>query len=90
MPQSLINSNNLQRNTGIISIEMKEKEYDELAQAIAKLHLDIETLEERKSDSLDFHALSVWSIESALKDAIRTGYKHGVEMGQSRDIDMLA
>jgi hypothetical protein len=69
---------------------MKEKEYDELAQAIAKLHLDIETLEERKSDSLDFHALSVWSIESALKDAIRTGYKHGVEMGQARDIDMLA
>jgi len=66
---------------------MKEKDYDELALRVAKEHLDIETLEERKSDSLDFHALSVWALESALKDAIRIGYKRGVEMGMTKHIN---
>ena len=65
---------------------MKEIEINELALSVAKEHLDIETLEERKSDSLDFHALSVWALESALKDAIRTGYKRGVEMGMTKNI----
>ncbi len=40
---------------------------------IAKQHLGIETLEERKSDSLDFHEVSVWSVDAALRAAFAAG-----------------
>lgn len=40
---------------------------------IAQKHLGIETLEERKSDALDFHDLAIWSIEAALKAAFEAG-----------------
>jgi hypothetical protein len=40
---------------------------------IAKEHLRLETLETRKSDSLDFHDISVWSIKSALEAAYKAG-----------------
>jgi len=40
---------------------------------IAKEELDIETLETRNSDSLDFHDVSVWNIKSALEAAYRAG-----------------
>lgn len=40
---------------------------------IAAKHLGIETLEERHSDSLDFHDVSVWGIESALLEAYQAG-----------------
>lgn len=40
---------------------------------IAQKHLGLETLAERKSDSLDFHDLAVWSIEAALKAAFEAG-----------------
>jgi hypothetical protein len=40
---------------------------------IAKEILNIETLEERKSDSLDFHEVSVWSLEEALIKAYQAG-----------------
>jgi hypothetical protein len=40
---------------------------------IAQKYLHLETLEARKSDSLDFHDLAVWSIEAALKAAFEAG-----------------
>lgn len=40
---------------------------------IAQKHLGLETLAGRKSDSLDFHDLAVWSIEAALKAAFEAG-----------------
>lgn len=40
---------------------------------IANEHLGIETLEERKSDSLDFHDVSVWGVEQALLAAFEAG-----------------
>lgn len=40
---------------------------------IAKEHLRIETLVRRKSDSLDFHDVAVWSIEAALQAAFDAG-----------------
>lgn len=40
---------------------------------IAQKHLGLETLAERKSDSLDFHDLAVWSIDAALKAAFEAG-----------------
>ena len=36
-------------------------------------HLGIETLRERRSDSLDFHTVSVWGVRSALLDAYAQG-----------------
>ena len=40
---------------------------------IASEHLLIPTLESRKSDSLDFHDLSVWALEGALEAAYQAG-----------------
>lgn len=40
---------------------------------IAGQHLNIETLETRKSDSLDFHDVAVWNIKSALEAAYEAG-----------------
>ena len=41
----------------------KEPTVDELLAAIAKATLRIDTLETRKSDSLDFHDVAVWSVK---------------------------
>ena len=46
---------------------------------IAQKHLGIETLETRRSDSLDFHDTAVW----CLKDALEAAFKAGVELGVS-------
>ena len=40
---------------------------------IASKHLNISTLRIRKSDSLDFHDVSVWAVRSALKAAFDEG-----------------
>ena len=56
-------------------IEQQESRRQKL-QAIASEHLHIETLEERKSDSLDFHECSVWGIQAALEAAYELGRKN--------------
>lgn len=40
---------------------------------IAKNELYIDTLKTRKSDSLDFHEISVWSLKDALEEAFKAG-----------------
>jgi hypothetical protein len=41
---------------------------------IARRHINrIETLETRRSDSLDFHDVAVWELKSALEAAYRAG-----------------
>lgn len=40
---------------------------------IANKHLHLDTLEERRSDDLDFHDLAVWSIRAALEAAYKAG-----------------
>jgi len=45
----------------------------DLMAGIAEKHLFIETLEERKSDSLDFHEVSVWGVKAALEAAYAAG-----------------
>lgn len=54
------------------------KPIEQLLTQIAQQHLDVETLETRRSDQLDFHDLAVWSIKAALADA----YQAGVEQGR--------
>ena len=51
----------------------KEPTVDELLAAIAQATLHIDTLETRKSDSLDFHDVAVWSVKAALEAAYRAG-----------------
>jgi hypothetical protein len=46
---------------------------DRALAVIAKQHLDLETLETRRSDSLDFHDLAVWRIRAALEAAFEAG-----------------
>jgi len=40
---------------------------------IAKQHLELDTLDARRSDSLDFHEFSVWQVRAALEAAYRAG-----------------
>ena len=53
---------------------------EQLLTQIAQQHLDVETLETRRSDRLDFHDLAVWSLKAALEAA----YQAGVEQGRSQ------
>ncbi len=48
---------------------------DDMFSTIAKKHLNIVTLEAQKSDSLDFHDVSVWGIKAALDAAYQAGRK---------------
>jgi hypothetical protein len=48
---------------------------DNTINRIAREVLDLETLETRKMDSLDFHDLAVWSIKDALERAYEAGRK---------------
>lgn len=48
-------------------------ETDPIFEMIARVHLDIETLKTRNSDSLDFHDCSVWGIKKALQAAYDLG-----------------
>ena len=49
------------------------KNLTNLLEKIANKELNIETLEEQKSDDLDFHECSVWQIEKALRAAYEAG-----------------
>jgi hypothetical protein len=46
---------------------------DEVLAAIAREKLGFTTLETRKSDSLDFRDVAVWSVKDALEAAYRAG-----------------
>jgi hypothetical protein len=46
---------------------------DRILTDIARQHLDILTLDTRRSDSLDFHNVAVWSVADALKAAFDAG-----------------
>jgi hypothetical protein len=46
---------------------------DQKLTQIAREHLHIETLETRRSDSLDFHDVSVWGVKAALQAAYQLG-----------------
>jgi hypothetical protein len=48
---------------------------DNAINRIAREVLDLETLESRRMDSLDFHDLAVWTIKDALERAYEAGRK---------------
>lgn len=49
----------------------------EVLDEIARRHLGLETLEEQRSDSLDFHELPVWDLRAALAAAFDAGRASG-------------
>ena len=51
---------------------------DKALAEIAANILDLETLEARNSDGLDFHELAVWRIKAALEAAFAAGQKKDV------------
>jgi hypothetical protein len=55
--------------------------------AIAKEHLHLETLETRRSDSLDFHDHAVWCIRAALEAAFLAGCAHKRAKRASRRLE---
>jgi hypothetical protein len=50
---------------------------------IARDKLNIETLETRSTDALDFHDVAVWSIKAALQEAYDAGFRAGKEKYKS-------
>ena len=61
------------------------KPIEQLLTQIAQQHLDIETLETRRSDRLDFHDLAVWSIKAALEAAYLAGIEQGRRQAAQSD-----
>ena len=49
---------------------------DRIVEEIAREHLDLETLETRNRDCLDFHEVAVWEIKRALAAAYEAGAAH--------------
>ncbi len=61
---------------------MTDETYFNLIGTIAKKHFStVETLKTRKSDSLDFHNVSVWEIKAALDEAFCSGVTFGNSIG---------
>lgn len=61
--------------------EVKQK-----LEEIAKRILRVETLETRKSDSLDFYDTAVWSMKEALEEAFMAGFDSALDtVGDSTD-----
>lgn len=50
----------------------KQSTINQLEQ-IARKHLYVDTLQERKSSDLDFHEVAVWNLREALEAAYRAG-----------------
>ncbi|CAE6714911.1 DUF6900 domain-containing protein [Candidatus Nitrotoga fabula] len=46
---------------------------DQIIEMIAKKHFDIQTLDTRYSDRLDFHDVAVWEVKAALQAAFEAG-----------------
>lgn len=57
----------------------EEPTVEKLLVAISKEQFRIDTLETRKSDSLDFHDVAVWSVKAALEAAYRAGLAAATE-----------
>lgn len=55
---------------------------DSTLREIASRILDIETLETRRSDGLDFHDIAVWSVKQALEAAYEAGRAAGGGTGR--------
>lgn len=63
---------------------------DTILTLIAEKHLDIETLETRHSDRLDFHDVAVWRIKEALHAAFMAGCEGGLQTPKASEAEIAA
>lgn len=63
---------------------------DQRLSEIAREHLGIPTLDTRNSDSLDFHDVSVWAVQAALKAAYDAGIEGSAIAGLGKPIRSAA
>ncbi|KAA6209363.1 DUF6900 domain-containing protein [Avibacterium paragallinarum] len=56
-----------------------EKAINKTLENLAKQLENIETLETRMSDHLDFYDMGVWNIKRLMRAAYEAGYKAGIE-----------
>ena len=56
---------------------MNEAELKRFFERLARKHLGLDTLDERKSDSLDFHEVFAPAVLDALREAYDTGLRDG-------------
>lgn len=80
----------LKSGTGLVAtnptdntVKKPDQSIDALFESIARQHLRIETLETRKSDSLDFHEVAVWGVKDALLAAYEAG-RAGAKSGKAK------
>ena len=57
--------------------QLRRAEVQATIASIAREILHIETLETRRSDSLDFHDVAVWQVKAALEAAYTAGQRAG-------------
>ncbi len=66
-------------------MKSKRTTTDNVIESIARLHLELETLDTRRADSLDFRELGVWQLRDALEAAYRAGATCAIRTkGESR------
>lgn len=65
-------------------------QFDSILSLIAQKHLDIETLESRHSDRLDFHDVAVWCIKEALHAAFMAGCEAGLQMPKASEAEIAS
>jgi hypothetical protein len=63
---------------------------DSILTLIAQKHMDIETLETRHGDSLDFHDVAVWRLKEALHAAFMAGCEAGLQIPKSSEAEIAA
>lgn len=57
---------------------------------IARKHLGLETLETRKSDSLDFKEVAVWAVKDALNEVFEEAFQAGRESVKRQNTETLS
>jgi hypothetical protein len=63
---------------------------DNILTLIAQKHMDIETLETRHGDSLDFHDVAVWRLKEALHAAFMAGCEAGLQIPKATESEIAA
>ncbi len=63
---------------------------DSILTLIAQKHLDIETLETRNSDRLDFNDVAVWSLRDALEATFKAGAQLGAALPQASEQEIAS
>lgn len=56
-----------------------------IANLVKNNFIDINIIETRNSDSLDFYDVAIWSIVNVIKEAYKQGYQHAVNDDKNKN-----